>query len=681
MRFRHRGCQWVFAGLSAYGVGLGALFPGVSAYAAETRVSPSPTPATAMFRFEIEPSEKNATVKLTGTADYGLILSPGFMFKQLIQQILNQQVKCDQDGSYSCQEYPVGRLVGDQKLLMIQDETTKEWRHAFRFEYQDLGRNKRLVEFPVEIGRQFPKAAITNFKLLDPDKPGAFRQEFTVTPQTFGDSLVKLVPETNRLYGHLCQVFPGTSLLNNSFRAKYTYVGFLGLTLDVSGKLGGVQFDALRFCSLVKVETTADNQVLSTVIDVIPPVTYNLKRVPLEVRVSPSSWLAVVIVILVIGILLAFLPVLFLKVLGIILIVIGVLATVLGLLSSQILTTLGNKMVDQEIRRHIGMELSGFNSDTWTETIRYSKDLESIIRQQTENADGSPKVDLAGQFKDGSWAATFLTFGLLKDQHLLGQASATVTFEHYFRQFNAGKERIRESCREAIARVASAKIPAEIEPLFQQIRDELNRVCDAVTQVNLTSQLFRPLEVSRGAGCYDAFVRLEDVQGSKEDLIRYLLGRLESGGGVYRDEVIRVLKERLAKLNTEEFEFVRITNWWADQSAPAYCGFDNELQIQLPKLTESRLIGCFLAEAMRHPREDTLAEGLLKNCGPQIAGLVDLDALIRRLGLKPDELRDLARRMEMELPELREKAGPILKELEPALEKLILELKRKAAGL
>lgn len=617
------------------------------------------------FRFEAKITADPPHVTMEATADYGLVLSPGYMYKQYLQQWLNEKVKCDQPDSYTCAEYPVGRIVGASKFLMQEDPETKVWQHVARFSYVDKA-GPQTVEFPIEIGRTFPAYKVGNFKLLDPQTPGAFRNEFVVSPKSFGDSLVKLVPEKNRLYGHLCQVFPGTSLLNNSFNAKYAYLPALSLALKVSGRLGGVQFDALRVCSLVKVELSGDNQVLSTVLDVMPPVTYNLTRVPLEIRVHPSSWLAVVIVILVIGILLALIPVMLVKVIGIILIIIAVLTAILGMLSSSILTDMGNRMADAEIQKQLGMPLSEFNSEVWSRKLDYEKNGKYLEQVGQE---------FSGDLKDGSWAGKLLTLGLLKDQHLVAQAAATISFEKYFAQLDLEKKRVRDACVEVLQVFDDAKIPAEIRAVIAPLRAELMKTCDSINDVNVKTELFLPRENSRAAGCYDAFVRLDDIQGQRQDLLMYLIDKVGKGAGEYRPQVLAVLNERLSG----KVEFVKITNWWADQSGPSFCGFDNRLRIQLPRLPQSKLVACLIGELTRHPNEQAaLLDGIIKNCGREIVGVLDLEELSGKLRQSGD-LAEIIRKAEAALPALRSAVGERWKELGPEIEILIAQLKRRAA--
>lgn len=532
-------------------------------------------------------SFSSSELVLSGVVDYGAILTPAHALKNSLQDNLNQSFKCGASGTYKCNEYPIAHLLGEKKFIMTES-SPNSWKHPV-VEYSDK-RQKRSLTIPIELSREFPKATIQDFKLLNADTPGAANRAFTVQPKTLGDTLIKIVPDTNVLYVHLCQILPGGSIVNHEIAGTYTYFykKILGhkidLHVDFKGHLGGASFDAVKICSLTKAEIK-DTMNTTTTLDILPPVAYNLQRVPLEIKISSQSWLILVLIALLLAAILMLLPGAIFNILSVVAVIVATAIAIGGAMSSKLATKYANQQVDKAIQNYLGVSVSDFNSEVWQKKLKY--DALPVFKDDKINE---------GEFKDGSWASTLLSKNLLKDHQLLAQASVNLALEKYFAQYSLPPtESLRPICeameRRIVARTQGIKLLARELESIQKTAARLKDVCLKVN-VSVKMDMFLPLEKSRAAGCYDSFIRLEDVQDRNKDLLGYLADKLASSvGGSHRAIVAAAIKERVG-----EFNLVRASNWWARQDQPVFCGFDNRLTIKYSIPEEARFAACFVKE-------------------------------------------------------------------------------------
>jgi hypothetical protein len=305
----------------------------------------------------------------------------------------------------------------------------------------------------------------------------------------------------------------------------------------------------------------------------------------LEIEIAKESWLVLVLIAVVLAAILFLLPAAIFKILAVITLVLAATIGLLGALSSNLATKYANKQADKAIESYLGVKVSDFNSEVWQKKLKY--DALPIFKDENMSE---------GEFKNGTWASSFLTKKLLKDHQLLAQVSVNLALEKYFAQYSLPTtEKLRPVCERLEKRILDRAngirlSQDELEPV-KKLASRLKNICLQIN-VNVKMDMFLPLDKSRGAGCYDSYIRLEDVQDRRKDVFSYLNDKLNSSfAGTKRTVVKDALQKRLG-----EYSIVQASNWWARQDQPAFCGFDNRLTIRFSIPEEVRFAACFIKE-------------------------------------------------------------------------------------
>lgn len=623
-------------------------------------------------------------VRIRGSLSYGLIHGIAYIEKQKMQTMFDtvwlgqmtaqlsekvpgKKIICSSPDKYLPNEYHIGFVNGEKKYVMVRDNNHCE--HIINTDLlshiggmADKKDRFRQFDIPLELNRAFPVQSIGDFSLLNPDKPGFAQRPFEVTHRSFGDTLIKIIPEDNKAYVHICQFFPGASLSNPNFALEYVYSKMLNLSVTLTGRLGAVKFDALRMCSLTKIEHVPNKQNISGIIDVEVPNTYNMERIPLVIQVATMSWLLFVILALVIAAMLALIPAVAAAVIAFILVALAAIIAAIGILSSSILTKYANQWIDQQISSSYGIKLEDLNSKVWARAVLNSEQMKNF-RGVTGPCDG-------GKCKDGTWSYELLTQHLINNQVMIGQASAEISYEELMNQFIAERERVRVACASMVGALTNHKLPDNFQKILEGIVTEGRILCDSISETSVSINTFLPNENSRKAGCYDNFIRLEDVTIGNIEILNELLEKLKIDGGKYSKEVEAAIRERL----TSKVTHSTATNWWAQKGANQ-CGFDTEIKITLPKLPQTQLLSCIAQKSAGHQAiDDKVALSILFDC--DIVNLQDIKDLINRLGGITEKGLD---ELERHIPQLRQYAlaHPELKRVLDDIEQLIPDLRKR----
>lgn len=578
------------------------------------------------------------------------ILSIAYGYKKYLQESLDKAVKCSEsrsklnpdmsesDEPYLCAEYPFGHIIGNQKFFMLKEGGN--WKHV-TIPFKDKS-GRRELEIPIELEREFRNFTVppsAHFSLLNSDTPGAAARAFPLTRKSLGETLVKFSPQKDRLYVHTCQFFNGSYIKNKNFSGKYTYakVWRKKLSAGFKGKLGGIDFDALKVCLLLKVNVDRNNKLVTTTLDVEVPTTYNLKREPLEIKLTKASWVGLLLFAIIITAILVLLPGLIAAVMAWVLGAISALILGVGIIGSftNIPSKIANDLIDKKIRETYNLSIEDLNNKTWAQKVNY---------EEIPFFDLDKNPITKGDFKDGSWALSVLTKGLLKDQMLLGLASAQVSYDESFQQMTVGLDELKTNCLQTVKELKDEQInaPEEQDIYYTQLIKDLNFVCTNVNTRTIETEYFKGILTAQKNGCYDSYVRFDDLHGKRIKLLNYLKQRVDEGSGENNEEIKEAIQERI----DEEMETVELTNWWAEKDSEAYCGFKNFINIAIdnPNTTTKNSQGDtinssnLLVERLyrilldyQNDPDKKAPSTLLSEGNMEIANIVNIEALDQRL--------------------------------------------------